>query len=349
MVRTTISRPAGRGPAAARRLARTALALLAGLGFGAAAGLLAGTPAHAAEPLRIGYSTWVGYGPLFLAKEKGYLKEVGVDVEMVLMEDPKVRFTALAARQLDGLVSTIDTLVLYLKQGNEYQHVLALDDSAGGDGIVADKSIPDIKGLKGKKVALVEGSVSHFFLAVLLKRNGLGLRDVEIVNVDSAGNAATAFISKRVDACVTWEPHLTRAKTTEHGHELINSSKTPGLITDTLIFRRDVLDKRAREIRGIAEAWGKAVSYWAEHKDEANAAMSRALGSWLKDPKVFAETLQGVRYYTLADNRAFFGTPDSSGPILTTVRNSVEIWGELGKLQTKIEPKAVISWTAIPK
>ena len=28
----------------------------------------------AAEPLRIRYSVWVGYGPLFLAKEKGYFK-----------------------------------------------------------------------------------------------------------------------------------------------------------------------------------------------------------------------------------------------------------------------------------
>ncbi len=349
MVRTTLSRPARRGSAVAGRLAELALALLVAFAASAGPSPLGSMPAHAAEPLRVGYSTWVGYGPLFLAREKGYLKEFGVDVEMVLMEDPKVRFTALAARQLDGLVSTIDTLVLYLKQGNEYQHVLALDDSAGGDGLVASRSIPDIKGLKGKKVALVEGSVSHFFLAVLLKQNGLGLRDVEIVNVDSAGNAATAFISKRVDACVTWEPHLTRAKTTEHGHELINSAKTPGLITDTLIFRRDVLEKRSKEIRGIAQAWGKAVAYWAEHRDEANAIMSKALGSWLKDPKVFAETLQGVRYYTLADNRKFFGTPESPGPMLGTVRNSIEVWGELGKLQSKIEPKGVVSWTALPK
>lgn len=315
----------------------------------AAAGTLAAEPALAAQPLRIGYSTWVGYGPLFLARDKGYLKEAGVEVDLRLVEDPKVRFTALAAGELDGLVSTIDTLTLYLKQGNEYQHVLALDDSAGGDGVVARKGIPDIKGLKGKKVALVEGSVSHFFLAVLLKQNALGLRDVEVVNVDSAGSAGTAFISKRVDAAVTWEPHLTRAKTTEHGHELINSSKTPGLITDTLIFRRQVIESRAKEIQAIATAWDRAVKYWKENPDDATAMMSKALGSWLKDPKVFAETLQGVKYYTLADNQRFFGTPDKPGPVLTTARNAVDIWGELGKVQGKIDPKAGISWAALGK
>ncbi len=323
-----------------RRLFAVVLAVVASVG------LVLARPADAA-PLRIGYSTWVGYGPLFLARDLGYLKEAGVEVEMVLIEDPKIRFTALAAGQLDGLVSTIDTLVLYLKQGNEYQHVLALDDSSGGDGVVADKSVADIKGLKGKKVALVEGSVSHFFLAVLLKQNGLGLRDVQVVNVDSAGNAATAFIAKQVDGAVTWEPHLTRARTTAHGHELINSSKTPGLITDTLIFRKNVIEARGKEIQAIAKGWDRAVAYWKEKPQDANAKMSSALGSWLKDPKVFAETITGVRYYTLAENQKFFGTPSSPGPIVTTARNSVEIWGELGKLQGKPDPKATLSFIAV--
>lgn len=322
-----------------RRLLGLVLAVVA------SAGLLPARSADAA-PLKIGYSTWVGYGPLFLARDLGFLKEAGVEVEMVLIEDPKVRFTALAAGQLDGLVSTIDTLVLYVKQGNEYQHVLALDDSAGGDGVVANKDVADIKGLKGKKVALVEGSVSHFFLAVLLKQNGLGLRDVQVVNVDSAGNAATAFIAKQVDGAVTWEPHLTRAKSTQHGKLLMDSSKTPGLITDTLIFRRNVIEKRGKEIQAIAKGWDRAVAYWKERPDDANAKMSTALGSWLKDPKVFAETLTGVKYYTLAANQKFFGTPAAPGAILATARNSVEIWGELGKLSGKVDPKATLSWAA---
>ncbi|MGH6693079.1 MAG: ABC transporter substrate-binding protein [Gammaproteobacteria bacterium] len=324
-----------------RRLLGLVLAVVA------SAALLPARSADAA-PLKIGYSTWVGYGPLFLARDLGYLKQAGAEVEMVLIEDPKVRFTALAAGQLDGLVSTIDTLVLYLKKGNEYQHVLALDDSSGGDGVVATKDIADVKGLKGKKVALVEGSVSHFFLAVLLKQNGLGLKDVQVVNVDSAGNAATAFIARQVDGAVTWEPHFTRAKATQHGKALIDSSKTPGLITDTLIFRRNVIEKRRKEIQAIARGWDRAVAYWKERPEDANAKMSAALGSWLKDPKVFAETLTGVRYYTLAENRQFLGTPANPGPILATARNSVEIWGELGKLATRVDPKATISWAALP-
>lgn len=75
----------------------------------------------AAEPLRIRYSVWVGYGPLFLAKEKGYFKAENVDVQLVKMEDPKESYQAMGAGRLDGVVSTVDTVIPHLRTGAEYQ------------------------------------------------------------------------------------------------------------------------------------------------------------------------------------------------------------------------------------
>ena len=46
---------------------------------------------------------------------------------------------------------------------------MALDDSAGGDGIVARKEIRSVRDLRGKRVAVQAGSVSQFFLNVLLR------------------------------------------------------------------------------------------------------------------------------------------------------------------------------------
>jgi NitT/TauT family transport system substrate-binding protein len=256
----------------------------------------------AAEPLKIGYPTWVGYGPLFLARDKGFLKEEGVEVELVKMEDPKERFFALAAARLDGVASTIDTMGLYLKTGKEFQYVLALDDSAGGDGIVARKEITSVKDLKAKKVAFAEGSVSQFFLNVLLKEAGL-----------------------------------------THGHVLVDSSKTPGLITDILIFRRDVIERRAREIQAVANAWNRAVAYWEKNPRESNEIMARAVGGWLKDPKVFEEVLTGIKFYNREANVKFFGTPAQPGLIHQTVQNALDTWGGFGKLQVKVPAKELIN------
>ena len=74
----------------------------------------------AAEPLKIRYSVWVGYGPLFLAQEKGYFEEEKVEVQHVNIEDPQESFSPMGAGRLDGIVSTIDTMVLYLKTGRDF-------------------------------------------------------------------------------------------------------------------------------------------------------------------------------------------------------------------------------------
>src|SRR5205807_10647315 len=125
---------------------------------------------------------------------------------------------------------------LYLKKADDFKYVAAIDDSNGGDGIVATRDIKSIKDLKGRKVAVNEGSVSQFYLNVLLAKAGLKETDLQTVNM-TAGDAGGAFVAKRVDAAVTWEPWLSKGKATDHGHLLVDSSTTPGLITDAIIAK----------------------------------------------------------------------------------------------------------------
>ena len=191
------------------------LSALLALAAGIVIGSLAGPAPAAAETIKIAHSTWVGYGPLYIARDKGIFKKNGVDVELVLMEDPKERFPTLMADKIQMISSTVDTALLYLKNRDDFQYVVAIDDFNGGDGIVANKDITSIKDLKGKKVAVNEGSVSEFYLNVLLDRAGLKESELNIVNM-TAMDAGTAFVTKRVDAAVTWEPALTKGKTAPH-------------------------------------------------------------------------------------------------------------------------------------
>jgi NitT/TauT family transport system substrate-binding protein len=296
-------------------------------------------PVSEAKPeLRIGYSAWVGYGPLFLAREKRYFDEAGVRVVLVKgrplgqgdvweMDAPKRRFAALADGRLDGLVTTVDTMTLYWKPTLQFQAVLGLADSNGGDGIIAKDSIQSIKELRGMKVAYNEGSVSHFFLSVLLRENGMTEKDIQGVNMrqDDAGKA---FMRHQLDAAVTWEPWLTLAKQTPGGNVLVDSSSTPGLIMDVLLFRREVIQAHPDAIRAVIKGWYQAVEYWKKNPDESNALMAREVGDWLKDVKTFRETLKGVRYYDQAINEQYFAP---GGQIYVTAQKAFEIWTALGK------------------
>src|ERR1044071_9693648 len=164
---------------------------------------------HAADPikLKIGYSTWVGYGPLFIARDKGYFTDAGLDVELVKVEDPKDRFVALAGGQLDGLVTTLDTMSQYWNAETPYRAILGLDESSGGDGIVVNSGIASVEDLKGKKIGVNVGSVSQFFLEYVLKEHNMTDADAQLVKMKQ-GDVPAALASNQIDAGVTWEPHL---------------------------------------------------------------------------------------------------------------------------------------------
>ena len=111
-----------------------------------------------AGTLKVGHSTWVGYGPFYIALEKGFFKEEGVDVEFVIMEDTAIKIGALFADQIDIAASTSDEFPSYLKPGKTVRYFMAVDYSNGGDGIVASKSIKTVADLKGKKLGLGQGT-----------------------------------------------------------------------------------------------------------------------------------------------------------------------------------------------
>ena len=94
-----------------------------------------------AEPIKLGMSTWLGYAPLYLAKEKGFFQKQGVDVEIVVIESPADRRVAFAADKIQGFATTVDTQVMTAAAENPIpvKQVLAIDDSHGGDGIVAPR------------------------------------------------------------------------------------------------------------------------------------------------------------------------------------------------------------------
>jgi hypothetical protein len=55
--------------------------------------LIAGT-ASAGENIKIGVSVWLGYAPLYLAKEKGFFQKRGLDVDVVVINSPVDRRAA---------------------------------------------------------------------------------------------------------------------------------------------------------------------------------------------------------------------------------------------------------------
>jgi NitT/TauT family transport system substrate-binding protein len=317
-------------------IARRIVASIAALGISAGV-----VTAARAEPLRVGYITWIGEGPLFVAREKGFFAKEGVDVELIDMSVHEAMFAGLFADQVDVISVTVDDMLPNFDPADPYVCVLAIDDDYGASGLLATDDIRSIADLRGRTVAFPKRTVSEFHLNVLLREAGLSEADIEPVEM-SADDAGNAFLMREVDAAVTWEPFLTQVRQFGRGHVLADSAQTPGLIVDCLVAKAKVFDERLPEFRALARAWDEAVHYAEAHPDEANQIMARHVGGGNDDPAAFAESLKGVRFYDAARNREYFGSPESPGQIYRTSQYAIDIWSSLGALHTKLTPADVI-------
>jgi NitT/TauT family transport system substrate-binding protein len=260
-----------------------------------------------------------------------------VEVEVVVIESPADRRAAFAADKIQGMATTVDTHVMTTAAENPIpvKQVLALDDSHGGDGMVAKKEIKTIKDLKGKTVAAQLGAgASYFWLNYVLAQNGMKLADLKAIDM-KAGDAGSAFVAGKVDAAVTWEPWLSKAKETPFGHVLLSSDKTPGIIVDSLAFKPDFLKKRGAEVKKIVAGWYEAVKFATDNPKEADAIMAKFTG---QKPEEFTKEKTGVRFYGVKENKDYFGTPKRPGLLYTVTQRAADLWFELKLIKTK--PKA---------
>src|ERR671930_2480265 len=126
-----------------------ALAVAAG-GSGMKTPATSGYVAKGKVPIKLAFSTWNGYMALVIASKEGYYKKHGLNVTYTVIEDPVQRFNAFKAGRLNAIATTVDTFSRTYAKGIKSVEVLGLDASAGGDGIVAGKSITKVEQLKGQ-------------------------------------------------------------------------------------------------------------------------------------------------------------------------------------------------------
>lgn len=273
-------------------------------------------------PLKIGLVTWLGYGPFYIAQEKGYFKENNVEVQLEKIEGDVERRAAIASGNLDAIALTLDSMIVLRSNGIPLKTVMAIDASNGGDGLVAVQSINSVEDLKGHEIAFPSGLPSHFFLYSVLKEHGMKMSDIKPVMMD-ADQAGAAFASGKIDAAVTWEPWLSKAKEVGRGHVLADSRTHPGEIEDVLFMRDDVVSKRSQEIEGFIKAWYKAVDFVTANPAEAKSIMAKAFG--LPEDKVTI-LLPGIRYEGKQGNQTAFGTADKPGFLYPLYDRISEAW-----------------------
>lgn len=278
--------------------------------------------AQQAQPQKIviAYTPWTGYGALFVAQEKGMFKSRGLDVELQSIEGVGDRKQALAAGKIQAMAASLDVSVSAVAD-LPLKFVWAFDSSAGADGLLVKPEIKSFADLKGKQVAYHKGSASHLLLAVLLDK--AGMKESDIVSVDmKASEAASAFMAGKVDAAITWEPHLGKAARAG-GTVLATTKDTPGLIADVLVFKDDYVKANAATVEKIVAALAEATEFMQKNPAEASKPIAEA---FKMKPEEVLEDFKVLKFYDAAGNLEFYGTADKPGPIYTVGKQAAQFY-----------------------
>ena len=287
----------------------------------------------------IGQASWIGFAPFYIAADKGYFKDHGVDVEIQSIESKADSKSALAAGRIQGVSTTIDTQIVNASSGIDLSCVLVLDTSSGGDGIVAKKEYNSIEELKGKKVALdTTGGADFFWFQYLLHQKGMTLKDFDVQNM-AAGDAGAAFVAGKVDAAITWQPWLSKASKTDFGHTLIDSKASPGVIVDTFAMRKDFIKAHPDAVKGITAAWYDAIKFLKENPEEAVEILAKHLG---EKPENVKSELKDVTFYDEQGNKTYFGTKENPGDFYKVAKMASDLWVELKLIDKPVVPEDVL-------
>ncbi|MEG6614911.1 ABC transporter substrate-binding protein [Peptococcaceae bacterium 1198_IL3148] len=291
-----------------------------------------------AVAFKLAHATWVGYAPLYIAKEKGYFEKYNINPELVLIEDESQYASALASGQIQALGNVLDREVIHFAKGTPETFIFAMDESAGGDGIVATKEIATVADLKGATVGLDKSSTSYFFFLTVLEKYGLNEEDVNIQEM-TAGDAGAAFVAGKLDAAVTWEPWITNASQREGGHVLVTSKETPRTIVDVVTMRSDFVKENPQAAEGLTKAWFDAIEFYRANPDEGNEIMARVLQI---DKEEVAEMAQGVQFFGQQENLAFF-SKDGDDTVYTTAERAGKFWQQKGIIDNELDLDALIT------
>jgi len=265
----------------------------------ALAGLLLSTSAQAAEPLKIGYSDWPGWVAWEVGIDKGWFKEEGVDVKFVWF-DYVASMDAFAAGKLDAVGMTNGDALVTGSTGAKSVMFLMNDYSNGNDMVVGGPGIKSVKDLKGKKVGVEIGFVSHLLLLNALEDNGMTEADVTLVNVPT-NETPQVLASGQVDAIVAWQPSSGQAlKLVPGSKPIYTSANKPGLIYDLLAASPQSWDARRDDYKKVMKVWYRIVDYLKDPKTHADAVKIMASRVGIA-PKEYESFINGTKILTLEE------------------------------------------------
>jgi len=267
------------------------------------------------ESVTVAVSNFPGYEYFYLAEQKGLARPFGLDLRTVQFVDPQAIVHAFLRGDLAmAQLTTVEAVDICARAPERCPVlVLVLDESLGGDQVVARPGIRTIADLRGKRVGVTLSTLGPYVLSRALELSGLSLQDVQLRNM-TLDAMPSALASGSIDAAALFPPYSEQAKQQAGAQLLFDSHRIPGEVFDVLVVDPRLPKEQQAALPALLRAWQAAHALRREQPQASLALMARREGL---SPAAFAGAEQGLRYFNLREQLAILRP---GGPMEATLR-----------------------------
>lgn len=253
--------------------------------------------------IKLGYARSPTFAPFFVAIEKGFFQEQGLQMELEEFRSGSQMVPLLATGQLDiGGGEVGSALFNAVGQGLDVRAVATLSSAppgSGGDAVVVRKDLFDsgqvteIADLKGRRIAInMLRGIGEYIMSEALALGGLTPDDVQFVPL-ARPDMPAALANKAIDAAWIVYPFAAAAIEDDHAVSLLTGDQildTPQI--SVMYFGKRLLEPANRELAIrflVAYLKGARAMYGSGWRDEDNIAiLSKYTGV---DPDLFRKSV----------------------------------------------------------
>lgn len=216
----------------------------------------------------------VFYAPMYVAIEKDYFEDEGIDVELILTSGAdKVTAAVLSGDAQIGFSGSEATIYVYNGGEKDYLKTFSQLTQKDGTFIVSREDIKNFKieDLKGKSIIGGRAAgMPEMTLEYALKQNGIDPRnDVDIDTSVAFPAMSGAFIGGQGDFVTLFEPTATMVERQGYGHVVASVGELGGIVPYTSYSARDSFIKKNPElIKNFDKAIQKGLDYVHSHSDK---------------------------------------------------------------------------------
>jgi len=203
------------------------------------------------ERLKISLTTWIGYTPIFYAKEKGWLEPL--NIKIVSVSSLSENMYLYQAGNSDAYAGTQYEYELLVRNDPSLMPIMMLDRSNGGDVIMGNRSIEQLKNSEETLDAYLEmDSINIVLMQDFIRKYALENKTINYINKDQAYISTLEVKDmKRETLIATYTPYNCDLK--RHGFkELASTNESLDLlVVDALFATEEVFNTHHKQFLGL--------------------------------------------------------------------------------------------------